>query len=57
MALERHGVGEQEVDSRALVLVQKNRMEVKVEALVCAVKSLCLVMGAGVFVGAMYVFK
>jgi hypothetical protein len=37
--------------------MQKNSMEVKVEALVGAVKGLFLVMGAGVVVGAMYVMK
>jgi hypothetical protein len=56
MALEQ-GALEEEVDSRAVVPMQKNSMEVKVEALVGAVKGLCLVMGAGVVVGAMYVMK
>ena len=37
--------------------VQKNSMEVKLDALVGAVKALSLVMGAGVVVGAMYVFS
>ena len=55
MNLEQHGAVEEEVDSRALVRVQKNSMEVKLDALVGAVKALSLVMGAGVVVGAMYV--
>ena len=55
MNLEQHGVVEEEADSRALVRVQKNSMEVKLDALVAAVKALSLVMGAGVVVGAMYV--
>ena len=57
MNLEQHGVVEEEVDSRAPVRVQKNSMEVKLDALVGAVKALSLVMGAGVVVGAMYVFS
>ena len=57
MNLEQHGAVEEEVDSRALVRVQKNSMEVKLDALVGAVKALSLVMGAGVVVGAMYVFS
>jgi len=57
MNLEQHGVVEEEADSRALVRVQKNSMEVKLDALVGAVKALSLVMGAGVVVGAMYVFS
>ena len=57
MNLEQHGVVDKEVDSRALVRVQKNSMEVKLDALVGAVKALSLVMGAGVVVGAMYVFS
>ena len=48
---------EEEADSRALVPVQKNSMEVKLDALVGAVKALSLVMGAGVVVRAMYVMK
>jgi len=55
MNLEQHSVVEEEADSRALVRVQKNSMEVKLDALVAAVKALSLVMGAGVVVGAMYV--
>ena len=55
MNLEQHSVVEEEADSRALVRVQKNSMEVKLDALVGAVKALSLVMGAGVVVGAMYV--
>ena len=55
MNLEQHGAVEEEADSRALVRVQKNSMEVKLDALVGAVKALSLVMGAGVVVGAMYV--
>jgi len=57
MNLEQHGTVEEEADSRALVRVQKNSMEVKLDALVGAVKALSLVMGAGVVVGAMYVFS
>jgi len=57
MNLEQYGVVEEEADSRALVRVQKNSMEVKLDALVGAVKALSLVMGAGVVVGAMYVFS
>ena len=62
MNLEQHGTVEEEADSRALVRVQKNSIEVKLDALVGAVKALSLVMGvgvvvmgAGVVVGAMYV--
>jgi len=55
MNLEQHSVVEEEADSRALVRVQKNSMEVKLDPLVGAVKALSLVMGAGVVVGAMYV--
>jgi hypothetical protein len=51
------GAIEEEADSRALVRVQENSMEVKLDALVGVVKALSLVMGAGVVVGAMYVMK
>ncbi|CAD6264625.1 unnamed protein product [Miscanthus lutarioriparius] len=57
MNLKQHGAVEEEADSRALVPVQKNSMEVKLDALVGAVKALSLVMGAGVVVRAMYVMK
>lgn len=48
-----------EADSRAAVVVRehKNPMEVKLDALVGAVKTLSLVMGTGVVVGAMYALK
>ena len=55
--LVQHGAGEEEADSRALMRVQKNSMEVKLDALVGAMKGLCLVMGAGVVVGVVYVIK
>jgi hypothetical protein len=57
MNLEQHGAVEEEADSKAPVRVQKNSMEVKLDALVGAVKALSFVMGASVVVGAMYVVK
>ena len=57
MNQEQYGAGEEEANSRVLLRVQKNSMEVKLDALVGAVKALSLVMGAGVVVGAMYVFS